>query len=56
MLTSPKGKGLELLRAAEGEDAEVAGRGVEIHGPMGGEQATTPFLKRLGMEGSRAWL
>jgi len=41
----PKGKNLELLREAEGADAEVTSMMAEIHGPIGGEQAITPLLK-----------
>jgi hypothetical protein len=41
----PKGKNLELLRKAEGADAELTTMMAEIHGPIVGEQAITPFLK-----------
>jgi hypothetical protein len=41
----PKGKPLELLRKHEGRNAEVISMMAEIHGPIVGEQAITPFGK-----------
>jgi len=41
----PKGKPPELLRESEGREAQLTTMMAEIHGPIVGEQAITPFLK-----------
>ena len=41
----PKGETPELLREDEGRNTEVTSMMAEIHGPIVGEQAITPFLK-----------